>query len=169
MGQAVLNLAAGHTVTGSITMQGTGNADKEYCYSALMGVIIIFFAFAVSWVAENVHTDSFGIQGSYSSLVVQDDSALSRADRERIEESDAISKLKDFLDRENIDIVAVPTGDSFPQAVVYSPSHSIRWAKQVMSAGSSDVMAVAESRACCSTMPLKAFLYAFGAGCAGYG
>lgn len=32
MGQAVLNLAAGHTVTGSIMMQGTGNADKEYCY-----------------------------------------------------------------------------------------------------------------------------------------
>ena len=87
---------------------------KNTVISALMGVIIIFFAFAVSWVAENVHTDSFGIQGSYSSLVVQDDSTLSRADRERIEESGAISKLKDFLDRENIDIVAVPTGDSFP-------------------------------------------------------
>lgn len=111
----------------------------------------------------------FGIQGSYSSLVVQDDSALSRADRERIGKSGAISKLKDFLDRKNIDIVAVPTGDSFPQAVVYSPSHSIRWAKQVMSAGSSDVMTVAESCACCSTMPQQAFLYASGTGCAGYG
>ena len=98
---------------------------KNTVISALMGVIIIFFAFAVSWVAENVHTDPFGIQGSYSSLVVQDDSTLSGADRERIEKSGAVSKLKDFLDRENIDIVAVPTGDSFPQAVVYSPSHSI--------------------------------------------
>ena len=142
---------------------------KNTVISALMGVIIIFFAFAVSWVAENVHTDSFGIQGSYSSLVVQDDSTLSRADRERIEESGAISKLKDFLDRENIDIVAVPTGDSSPQVVVYSPSHSIRWAKQVMSAGSSGVMAVAGSCACRSAMPQQAFLYASGAGCAGYG
>lgn len=142
---------------------------KNIVISALMGVIIIFFAFAVSWVAENVHTDSFGIQGSYSSLVVQDDSTLSRADRERIEKSGAVSKLKDFLDQENIDIVAVPTGDSFPQAVVYSPSHSIRWAKQVMSARSSDVMAVAGSRACRSVMPQKAFLYASGARCAGYG
>ena len=140
---------------------------KNTVISALMGVIIIFFAFAVSWVAESVHTDSFGIQGSYSSLVVQDDSTLSRADRERIGKSGAVSKLKDFLDRKNI--VAVPTGDSFPQAVVYSPSHPIRRAKQVMSAGSSDVMAVAGSCACRSAMPQQAFLYASGAGCTGYG
>ncbi|EJD65065.1 hypothetical protein HMPREF9156_00509 [Scardovia wiggsiae F0424] len=36
---------------------------KNTVISALMGVIIIFFAFAVSWVAENVHTDSFRYTG----------------------------------------------------------------------------------------------------------
>ena len=36
---------------------------KNTVISALMGVIIIFFAFAVSWVAENLHTDSFRYTG----------------------------------------------------------------------------------------------------------